>query len=268
MTGMQKKLLEMMRWFHNLCKEEKLVYYAVGGTALGAVRHNGFIPWDDDIDVAMPRPDYEKLKKISEKYNLKDNYYIEFPFEKKDSMYPFCKIYDTQTTLIENVRKQPVRGLYIDVFPLDGIGNSREESLRNYKKISTKINFLNTRICAFRKGRKLHKNLAIAISRVIPEAVVSTKKLIEKINSMGVHYEESEYIVNLFGAWGVKEISKREWFMEPLLCKFEDTEIFIPSKYHEYLTCMYGNYMKLPPPEKRISHHDYVFMDMEKPYTE
>lgn len=267
MTEIQEKLLEMMKWFHNLCQEENLIYYAVGGTALGAVRHNGFIPWDDDIDVAMPRKDYDKLRLLAKKYRTTKKYTIEFPLEKDDAMYPFCKIYDTTTTLVENMRKKPKRGIYIDVFPLDGIGQTLEESLNNYKKISRRINFLNTRICALRKGRKLYKNLAIVLARAIPEFVISTKKLIKKINLMEKEYDNCEYIVNLFGAWGAKEISKKEWFGEPVICKFEDGEIFIPQNAHEYLSRMYNDYMKLPPEEKRFSHHDYVFMDLKNPYV-
>ena len=82
MTEMQTRLLVIMKWFHELCEKENLKYYAIGGTALGAVRHNGFIPWDDDLDVGMPRKDYERLKEISCKINYKSDFILEFPDNK------------------------------------------------------------------------------------------------------------------------------------------------------------------------------------------
>ncbi|MBR5505916.1 MAG: LicD family protein [Clostridia bacterium] len=103
MNELQQKLLTMLNWFHNVCEKENLQYYALGGTALGAIRHNGFIPWDDDIDVGMPRDDYNKLREICSKYNA-GQYYIEFPGINDDFVYPFCKVYDKQTTLVENVK--------------------------------------------------------------------------------------------------------------------------------------------------------------------
>ena len=95
MTELQSRLLEMLKWFHEFCTKNNLTYYAVGGTTLGAVRHNGFIPWDDDIDVGLPRPDYEKLKQIAkDKVNEKTKYYIEFPSDKKEYAASYGKMYD------------------------------------------------------------------------------------------------------------------------------------------------------------------------------
>lgn len=146
MNELQKKLVDILSWFHNLCNNNNLNYYAIGGTALGAIRHGGFIPWDDDIDVGMPRTDYEKFIKIANKYSKK--YAIEYPGINKDFLYPYAKIYDTQTTLIENKRYKIKRGIYIDVFPLDGIGNTKKESLKNFKKIDILINMLCSMSCA------------------------------------------------------------------------------------------------------------------------
>lgn len=123
MTEIQLKLLDMLKWFHEFCIENKLRYYALGGTMLGAIRHKGFIPWDDDIDVGMPREDYDKMielviDKQDEKYRL------EKPLQNKDFVYQYCKLYDTSTTLVENTRYKTKRGVYLDIFPLDGIGLS------------------------------------------------------------------------------------------------------------------------------------------------
>ena len=133
MNDLQLKMLDMMSWYHNLCEKNNLKYYVVGGTALGTIRHKGFIPWDDDIDVGMPREDYEKFKELASNSDLSARYAIEFPSGKKDFLYPYGKIYDTTTTLIEHTRYKTKRGIFIDVFPLDGIGNDKDEATRHFE---------------------------------------------------------------------------------------------------------------------------------------
>ena len=119
-------LLKMLGWFHNFCEENNLRYFAVGGTLLGAVRHKGFIPWDDDVDVGMPRADFEKLEKlIGNKEN--GRYYFETPSsDRKGYYYAYGKLFDTTTTLVENLRDKLPMGVYIDVFPFDGVGETKE----------------------------------------------------------------------------------------------------------------------------------------------
>lgn len=268
MNKMQEKLLCMFKWFHTFCEENNLTYYALGGTALGAVRHNGFIPWDDDIDIGMPRPFYERLVRILKEENTFGRYVIEYPLEKKDSMYPFLKLYDTSTTLVENVRKHPKRGIFIDIFPLDGIGDSLEDSIHNYKKIVFWINLLNTKICALRKGRSWKKNIAIILSGLLPNKMLGKEVLIKKINGFGkaIDYNKSAYCINLFGAWKEREISEKQWFGTPRPVRFEDVLIYVPEKVEKYLTNLYGNYMQLPPAEERLTHHDFIELDLEKSY--
>lgn len=270
MNNIQNNLLPMFKWFHSFCSENKLTYYALGGTALGAVRHSGFIPWDDDIDVGMPRPCYEKLVNFLKKENKFGKYIIEYPLEHKDSMYPFLKLYDTSTTLTECVKNYPRRGIYIDIFPLDGIGNTKKESLNNYKKINFWINLLNTKICVPRKERCFLKNIAIVLSSLLPNCICGKDILIKKINDMGKSndYEENDYVVNLFGAWKEREITKKEWFGTPKLCSFENTCIYIPQNADKYLSALYGNYMELPPAEKQISHHYNIELNLKKSYLE
>lgn len=268
MNELQEKLTEMLGWYHDVCKKENLRYFVLGGTALGAKRHEGFIPWDDDIDVGMPRNDYEKFIKLGEKYG--NRYIIEYPSQNKDFVYPYTKIYDSSTTLIENTRTKIKRGIYIDVFPLDGCGNSMDESLKRFKKIDKLINLLCTRTCALRSNRSLCKNVAILVSRCIPEFIINTQRLMKKINnlSMCLNYDKSEYIANYAGNWHEREISERCWFGEPKLYKFEHLEVFGADNIDAYLKKMYGDYMKLPPEDKRITHHDYVLMDLNKSYLE
>ena len=119
MNQQQEKLLKILSWFHEYCGRYDLRYYVLGGTMLGAVRHNGFIPWDDDIDVGMPRSDYERLRELSKSIKNQGNYLIEFPGEDNpEYSYFAAKVYDTSTTLIEKQRKPIKRGIYLDVFAL------------------------------------------------------------------------------------------------------------------------------------------------------
>lgn len=268
MNMIQNKLFSMLIWFQEICKKENLIYYALGGTALGDIRHNGFIPWDDDIDLGMPRDSYNKLKTVFKDYNS-EHYCIEFPGSNSDFIYPFCKIYDKTTTLIENARGHAKRGVFIDVFPLDGIGDTVEESIKKYKSFNKRIDLLNTMICEPRKGRSWYKNIAIRVSHCIPKFLLSTDRLIEDINNAAeqVRYFEKNYIVNWFGQWKTREICKKSWFGTPVLHEFESGMICVPQYTHEYLKNVYGDYMKLPPKEKQVTHHDYVYINLNEPYT-
>ncbi len=270
MNEMQSKLLDMMKWFHSFCEQNGLRYYALGGTALGAVRHGGFIPWDDDLDVGMPRADYDRMMALCENGTGNARYRVEAPGQNRDFIYPFCKAYDTETTLVENARVKAKRGVYIDIFPLDGIGNTKEESVKNYQRINRDINLLNTKICAFRRGGGFFRNCAVAVGRLIPDFILSRDRLVEKINRAGAArpYDDYAYSVNLFGAWKELEITERAWFGTPVPCGFEDGTILIPQDADRYLTSLYGDWRKLPPEDKRVSHHDYVALDLNKSYLE
>ena len=168
MNELQSKLVDMLQYFHNLCVENQIRYYIVEGSFLGAVRHKGFIPWDDDIDLGVPREDYDRLISIM-KNRGQGRYVLESPSENKDFVYSFSKLYDTQTTLIPISRYHIQRGIYLDIFPLDGVGDTKEEALRHNRKITTLDNYICTKICAIEPRRKFYKNAAIVVGRCIPE---------------------------------------------------------------------------------------------------
>lgn len=266
MTELQTKLLDMFKWFHNLCESEKLTYYAAGGSVLGAVRHGGFIPWDDDIDVIMPRPDYNRFIAAAQHESNQGRYSVEYPGSKRDYFYPYAKIYDTQTLLIENTRYKTPRGIYIDVFPLDGIGNTYEEAVHNFKKTERKRNLLLAGTCAFDKTKSAFRNISIIAGRCM--FWVDNSKLAQSINDkcQKLAYPDCSYVANVMGAWHLKEIMQKEWLGSPVVYKFEDSEIFCPENCDAYLKRLYGDYMELPPIEKRVSHHKYLKIDLNRSY--
>lgn len=265
---LQKHLLEMMRWFHEFCESHNLRYYALGGTMLGAIRHQGFIPWDDDLDVGMPREDYEKLYTLM-KYQTGDRYMLETPYsDAPEFNYCFSKLYDTETTLVENLKYKIRRGLYIDIFPLDGMGDTEEECKQIFAKIDRKFKFLLAHTTGIRKGRSVLKNAAVLISQTILSPFVNDKKAIRELNKLSAkrNFDNCVYGGNPFGAWRFKEIMRTDIMGKPRLYKFEDMQIYGAQDYEAYLKHMYGDWEKLPPEEKRVSHHDYVEIDLHKPF--
>lgn len=269
LSDLQIALLPMLDWFHNFCVENQLRYYVIGGTMLGVARHQGFIPWDDDIDVGMPRKDYEKFMELCGEKQF-DCFYVEsINTEKTDFYYGYGKIYDTRTTLVENTRYKIKRGIYLDVFPLDGAGNSKEETEKIYKSIKKKIDLLGTKTFAIRKQRKLYKNIAIFMGRLIPEWIVNSKRLMIDIDNQcrKYDYDGCALVANFWGNWGIREVVPVSIMGTPKLYSFEGIEVFGVEHPNEYLTMIYGDWRKLPPVEKQVTHHDYLHLDLNFGYT-
>lgn len=267
-SEMQQMLLDMLRWFHQLCAENHIRYYALGGTMLGAVRHGGFIPWDDDVDVGLPRRDYERLAQAVARAG-QDRYVLETPRSPaKDYNYCYCKLYDTHTTLVENTRYHTRRGIYLDIFPLDGMGDTEEESRTRFARIDRRFKLLLARTTGIRRGRSAGKNLAVMVSRLIPDVVAQDKRRLEKLDALCAQkdFDECRYGGNPFGAWRYKEIMPRAIMGEPRLYPFEDMQICGAADADAYLTQLYGDWRKLPPEEKRVSHHDFLEFDLEHSY--
>ena len=268
LTPLQVRLLEIFRWFHDFCVEHNLHYYTLGGTMLGAARHQGFIPWDDDVDVGMPTQDYLRLIQLIQQ-NTSDYYVIESPINAAEGFwYPFTKLYDTSTTLVENTAEHIKRGIYIDIFPLEGMGNTAEETQRNYRKLERKLNLLLARTTGIRAGRKWYKNVFVYIARLLPNWLVNNKKLYAQIHQLSTQtdFDSKAYGGNPCGAWRLKEIMARDIYGKPTLYQFENIQVFGVEKPNEYLTHMYGNWRQLPPKEKQKTHHDFISFDLNKSY--
>lgn len=252
--------LHMLDEVHKTCQKHKVRYYLSGGTLLGAIRHKGFIPWDDDIDINMPRPDLEKLiRETNGKIN--DHMFIE-TLDAPDHYTSFYRIYDLNTILYSssNVQNQGhYMHVFIDVFPIEGLPKEKWKTVILYKK--TYVLMMLAYASYFHYSHKA-KGIRKIIWKFL-ECIGDTKgyrywnKLNEKIASK-YKYEESQYIgVVLTNAKhrNKEKILKKEY--EPIIeVKFEDKKYFAPKGYNRYLTNLYGNYMELPK-NKKTEHNEY-----------
>ena len=242
--------LDILAKFAALCDSHALRWYAVGGTLLGAVRHLGFIPWDDDVDVAMPRPDYEQFLAICAD-EADDRYRIQTYATNSAYPFVFAKFMRTGTTVLEPATSHLLidHGVSIDVFPLDGtpataIGRQLHRAL--LKSITVRL------------GAGVHKRgmarTIRTISRLLPRSTAVA--LLEHLTRR-YQFETSDIVVNAGGAWGYRrEAVPKTWFGEGSELKFEHMQICGPRLASRYLTHVYGQYMELPPAEKRKSDHE------------
>lgn len=251
-------LVDLLIEFDRFCSENKIDYFLLGGTLLGAIRHKGFIPWDDDIDVCMFRKDYERFmlsyKPSRPKYKL-----LTLENEKR-YYYPFAKLVNTETVLVENIRENMEMGAYVDVFPLD---NCPGESLDEAKKTLDGMKFYrmltDLKIITLNKQRPVLKNLFLFVCK-IPLLFTSRRRISIAISKKAKKNQNksSDFVGEIVNnVYGYGEIWRREYFGEGTLVEFEGHFFKAPEKYDAVLTSTYKDYMKLPPIEKRVTNHDF-----------
>lgn len=271
LNPVQQKLLEMMAWYHAFCTEHSLRYFAIGGTMLGAVRHQGFIPWDDDLDVGMPRPDYERFISLMQTTGGHAPYIVETVHMNKPGYdFPYAKVYDTSTTLIENNKSRSRRGLFLDVYPLDGIGGDMRRAKKNFLPLWFRLNFLATRVCEVRRGRSPVKNAAVIAAKLIPDWLVDEHRAIIKIDRLCAkhNYDRSEIVGNLTGMRRYRELMPRATFGTPKEYQFEDITILGVEDAEDYLTRLFGDWRQLPPEGQRQTTHGFLSCDLTRSYLE
>jgi len=263
LSEIKERSLLVLKFVDKVCKDRGITYYLAAGTLLGAVRHKGFIPWDDDIDIMMPRSDYERLIR---EFPVNDDF--EFMTLHNCQHFPFAfgKIIDLKTLKKEPLRKKyQNQGVEIDVFPIDNYPDDlkeAEEWCNTIKKTQDKM----LRICApYAMGRNLFrtivKNIIVALVHLLDDIkivsahrlVIQLDKLSQKYNSQVTHYCG----IAAIAAYGVKKRNRNDVFSGKAFLEFEGNNYPVPIGYDEYLTDYYGDYMKLPPVEKRQTHHLY-----------
>ncbi len=260
MNDIQKTILDLFIEFKSICDKLGLRWYLVNGSALGAVKYNGFIPWDDDMDIGMPRKDYEifinKAQEMLPEHIFVQNY-------RTDKNFPhiYTKLRNSNTAFIENSLKHldMNHGIYLDIFPLDYY----PENIIEQKRHKRKEKLLYWKIfCAIDDKSKLKIRLRNIFFRALGFNKC-TARTIEKINKLNSSYEESNLIKTSYN-----RIIKKEIYGDGKKAIFEGIEVNIPEKIDEYLTIKYGDWRKEPPKEKQKSHHIADICDVNKSYKE
>ena len=253
--------LEMLDLFIQVCEKLNLQYFLLGGTLLGAVRHKGFIPWDDDIDVGMPRQDYEVFISKAQKL-LPEKFFVQTYKTDPEWVAHFCKLRNSETTFIESsVKNRKINhGVFIDIFSLDYCSNSPFSKLKNLllKSIETK---------EFNQEKSKKGKLLNVIATVITFNM-SPKTAFQKREKLLMAKHNGSYLANYSGAWGDKEIVPAEWYGSGAALEFEGRKVIGPKEYNKWLTQVYGDYMQLPPIEKQVTHHYTEIIDLQKSYKQ
>ena len=258
-------LLDLGLEFDRVCKKHGIRYFFSDGNLIGAIRHHGFIPWDDDLDVMMPREDYERFLQLGNEF--KDPYFFQTPYTDKGCYFAITKIRNSRTTgLIDRFKYQGFnQGIWLSVFPLDTV--DPEKGAEIYKQ----INALNVENSTYM--RMSHPNLDEKDrERVKNYSGRDPLKTYEEIHCLARRFEGEDtgycaVMVSTADKYS-KKVFKKEWFSESVLCPVEGFEFSIPKHYDEILMQYYGDYMQLPPVNERGIKHDGVLWDPDKPYTE
>lgn len=253
--------LEIAKEIKRICDENNIEYWLDSGSALGAIRHKGFIPWDDDMDIGMKRDAYEQFLKIAP-LKLKEDYYLQQWETDPGYAFAFAKVRKKNTVYIEDISKKSNahNGIYVDIFPYDKFGN-------DIKKQGIILKFLKA-IMQYKSGvRSWNEKGKVNIVRFmknIPAIVLAPfckrERLIKTYNSIATMYNDNpaEFYfpqgISKYGKWVIPVSALEEMIELP----FEDTTFKVPKGYHDYLTHAYGDYMKLPPEDERENRHQII----------
>lgn len=268
----KQKLIETFKAFIDFCESKGLVYMVCGGSCIGAVRDHGIIPWDDDVDVFMPRKDFDRLLNMQD--SLPDGYAIA---QLGDDGYSnsFPKFYNANTTLWEEQSLPAIIGVFVDIFPLDEFDGDYQEcrqlklqydaAASRYKRSLRQW----TPMDIFRKVAGLH---VLGFRRLMLDTLWYrhfSKRYLNELKAVQreMASKSGDLMLSYDGAYGQKEICPKSWFQDVVKMPFEHFEANVPVGYHEYLTQLYGNYMTPPPPNKRASTHSHFYLNLDKGMT-
>ena len=249
------RLLNIAKVFDNICRKHGISYYMLGGTMLGAIRHKGFIPWDDDMDFGVLRKDYERLKLIL-RTELPEQYKCCDYNNDKVIQYPFIKISDIETCIQDTRVNLPLEdqiGINIDVFPLDNceLNSLRLKLIRCLCRMTTMIYVESTT-----QSKKIHIIKKI-LRFLFP---VSHRQMLNLMERIAQSLPSGSYIGNIYGRWRDKEIIPSCWYGNNIRYQFDSIELTGFLEYDKYLRRLYGNYMNFPQKELRKAHVDNVFV--------
>ena len=261
-------MLNILLEFAQFCDKHNLIYYLDAGTLIGAVRHKGFIPWDDDIDVNMPQKDYDRFIELTRKTNgyLKDHIQVEYP---ENTIYPFLKIADNRTILVEFPQQNPMEvGVYIDVFPKYGVMDKSWKS-RMICHVSQFLGnlhwFCHYSVYAWTRDDSVYGASKKLVGKLLAPFFKAAVWPIHLQDAIMHHYakhhplDKCRYVTTLTNG-EFRKLAPKECFNGFQLMEFEGHLFKCPTDYDTYLHCLYpGDYMQLPPEDKRDHHLTIVY---------
>lgn len=260
---LKERELKLLSFFHDYCETNNLRYWLSAGSLIGAVRHKGFIPWDDDIDIGMPREDYMKLIDNYPREGI-DGIRLLTPFTQHDCPITFGKLYDTTTLKMDNEVEEKYQqyGIDIDIFPWDNAPESIQEINSFYKKQYYRFKVFLGIVGKYRKEKSVMKTVVKAIFMTFCKLlaklhVLDASSISLAINEAAMEYKEGQFLCSSTQPLGraAKGVASKECFDKLILADFENKKFYIPSGYDEVLRNIYGDYMKLPPKSQQVSHH-------------
>lgn len=275
MNEVQKRELFIYKEIAKICDKYKLQYFAIGGTCIGAIRHKGFIPWDDDIDIALPRKDYELFRTKYYKELPSDLLKLDYDNSKQHS-FLFTKIHDSRTTFVEYYAKdseERYTGAFVDIMPVDGLPDDKTKREQIVKKFES-LDILNSKCRPVPLTKYQGSYLGVVkfiVKRVLN--MVFGNYYSSKVKELGsiFDYNNSQNCIFTWRAGCLKDLSMsrvvfpKAYFAEIIEVPFEDTKIKIPKCYDAYLSQDFGDYMKLPSTEEQKTNHDVYISDMNTP---
>lgn len=257
MTDLQKEILSIFKEVKKICDKYNLRYFAICGTCIGAVRHHGFIPWDDDLDIGMPDVDYKKFYEIAQR-ELPSNLKVFYTFEKKHNPCLFMKVHDINTTFIElheKIHPDSYKGVFVDIFPISGVPSQKHDKKCYLRKVDWIIRLNDRRRQTFKSLVSNRSKVTWLFAHLFPVNFWSNKW--RKI-TCAYHFDETQEVGILTN---IKKVYDKKCFETCDSCQFENIEIRCPGDWDKYLSKEYGNYMELPPADEQKAHSDGSIID-------
>lgn len=253
--------LDLLKKFREICDAEEMHYYLLGGTAIGAIRHGGFIPWDDDIDVGLLREDYDRFLKVAGKYLSPGQKIMHYSLDEKYQDYTMKLVNSNVYYLTQRENTTVKQNIWIDIFPIDGTPNTKLSTWIHFRKldlIRMNLAFHYIKDVRIDASRAIWKSILVWIAKNTQIGrLVDPNKQKERLDKEFKKYQvsKSKYIGNYMGAYHEREFFPISYFAEGVKVFFEGEEFCAPKELEKYLTHQYGDYMKLPPEESRVPKH-------------
>ncbi len=248
---------DILKYIKTVCDDNGIKFYLAYGTALGAIRHKGFIPWDDDVDIFMERDEFDKFYSFMEKDQSK--YKLLYVNADKNYTLPLPKVIDTTTEWTQtNVREFMPLGVYVDIFILDNIPDDKDVREKHFNILDKKHKLWHF----FQYKRNYTAKDPITLLKRLIYKIVNPKIFAKQLDRIASKYnnDNTSYIGQMTFVTDPRNMQMfpREWFGDGVVVTFCDTEYLVPKEYDKFLTQCFGDYMTPPPVSERVSHHTYI----------